>query len=124
VVKKDEVKNGDIEDKLAALRSFRRANNLCFTCGEKWTGRGHKCPTHVSIHVLQEFMDAVHVEPEADYATDDEDTEVDAGQVVMAVQPQPQPSKRSRTLRFRGCINQQVFLVLLDTGSSGTFYQL
>ena len=121
VVKKDEVKNGDVEDKLAALRSFRRANNLCFTCGEKWTGRGHKCPTHVSIHVLQEFMDAVHVEPEADYATEDEDTEADAGQVVMAVHPQPQPSKRTRTLRFTCHINQQEILILLDSGSSGTF---
>jgi hypothetical protein len=39
-------------DKLVALKAYRRANNLCFTCGEKWTGRNHKCPTQVPLHVI------------------------------------------------------------------------
>jgi hypothetical protein len=77
--KKDENKSGDPKDKLVALRSFRRANNLCFTCGEKWTGKGHKCPTQVSIHVLQELMDAIHVEPDSDFESNEEDSEVAVG---------------------------------------------
>lgn len=123
VNKKDEVKNGDAEDKLVALRSFRRANNLCFTCGEKWTGRGHKFPTHVSIHVIQELLDAVQAESKHDYDSAEGDIEVAAGQVVMAVQC-VQSSKKSRTLRFKGNIGQQEILILLDSGSFGTFINL
>lgn len=40
--KKEEVKATDSSssaDKLIALKAFRRANNLCFTCGEKWTDK-------------------------------------------------------------------------------------
>lgn len=45
----------DGEDKLASLKAFRRRNGLCFKCGEKWNP-GHKCPTHVSLHVLEEIL--------------------------------------------------------------------
>jgi hypothetical protein len=56
--KKEDSKVGDTAgsrnaaDKHTTLRAYRRANNLCFTCGEKWTGRGHKCPTQVPLHVI------------------------------------------------------------------------
>lgn len=73
-------------DKLSALKAFRRANNLCFTCGEKWTGRNHKCPTQVPIHVIQELLDAVQVETEVDYSSEEEDSEPAVGQVVMSIQ--------------------------------------
>lgn len=119
--KKNENKTGDSEDKLATLKAFRRANNLCFTCGEKWTGKGHKCPTQVSIHVLQELLDAIHAESDPDSESNDEDSEVAAGQVVMTVQPMTHPVKKSRILRFKGIIDNQEILILLDSRSSGTF---
>lgn len=31
------------DDKLETLKSFRKANGLCYRCGEKW-GHNHKCP--------------------------------------------------------------------------------
>ena len=34
------------DDKVAALRNFRRAKGLCFKCGERW-GREHTCPQTV-----------------------------------------------------------------------------
>jgi hypothetical protein len=34
---------GRPDDKLEALRTFRRSKGLCFTCGEKWS-KTHKCP--------------------------------------------------------------------------------
>jgi hypothetical protein len=49
-------------DKLVALKAYRRANNLCFTCGEKWSGRNHKCPTRVPLHIIQELLDAVQLD--------------------------------------------------------------
>lgn len=46
------------DDKLATLRSQRKAQGLCMKCGEKW-GKNHKCPEKVSMHVLEEFLQAV-----------------------------------------------------------------
>ena len=57
--KKEEVKTSDSKDKLAALKSYRRANGLSFTCGEKWAGKAHNCLAQISLHVIQELIDAV-----------------------------------------------------------------
>lgn len=50
----------EAEDKLASLKSFRRRNGLCFNCGEKWSP-AHTCPPHISLHVLEEFLDALDI---------------------------------------------------------------
>ncbi|KAF0907290.1 hypothetical protein E2562_015791 [Oryza meyeriana var. granulata] len=34
------------DDKLAALKAYRKAKGLCFTCGERW-GRDHKCAQQI-----------------------------------------------------------------------------
>lgn len=58
------------DDKLASLKSFRRRNGLCFECSEKWSP-AHNCPAHISLHVLEEILDALDiVDPQ-----DDEDSE-------------------------------------------------
>ena len=44
------------DDKWAALRAYRRARGLCFTCGERW-GKDHQCKGTVQMHVLQEVLD-------------------------------------------------------------------
>jgi hypothetical protein len=61
---KSDVKHGDAqksEDKLEALRSFRRSKGLCFTCGEKWS-RTHKCPTSVPLHVIEELLEVLQIQ--------------------------------------------------------------
>lgn len=40
------------ESSWATLKADRKAKGLCFTCGEKWTGRNHQCPNQVSLHVI------------------------------------------------------------------------
>ncbi|CAD6218673.1 unnamed protein product [Miscanthus lutarioriparius] len=50
----------DADDKPASLKSLRRSNGLCFKCGEKWSP-AHKCPPHVSLHVLEEILDALDI---------------------------------------------------------------
>lgn len=58
--KREEPKPGEprvLEDKWGALKSYRKANGICFTCGEKWQGKGHKCPDKISINVIQELME-------------------------------------------------------------------
>jgi hypothetical protein len=39
-----------LEDKLLALKNYRKAKGLYFTCGERWS-RNHKCQATVQLHV-------------------------------------------------------------------------
>lgn len=39
------------DDKWGALRAYRRAKGLCFTCGERW-GKDHVCRQEVQLHVV------------------------------------------------------------------------
>lgn len=47
-------RNKRSEDRLASLKSYRRAKGLCFTCGEKWS-HTHKCATSIPLHVVEEI---------------------------------------------------------------------
>lgn len=110
------------DDKWSALKSYRKANGLCFTCGEEWQGRNHKCLDQVSINMVQELMDMFQLNTE--YDSDGDDTEPEPEQVVLAVQA-PSSSgiaapKKRKTMRFRGFIGKQEILILLDSGSMST----
>lgn len=48
----DQQKPKSSEDKLSALKNYRRAKGLCFKCGEKWNS-SHTCSA-VSVHVTKE----------------------------------------------------------------------
>ena len=77
----------DTEDKLATLNAFRCHNGLCFKCGEKWSPN-HKCPPHISLHVLEEILEAMEI---SGYEEED-DSEVEVvteEQEVMALQSVP-----------------------------------
>jgi hypothetical protein len=43
------------DDRVAALKNYRRAKGLCFTCGERWF-KEHKCKATVQLHVVQEMV--------------------------------------------------------------------
>lgn len=89
-------------EKWLALKEFRRENNMCFTCGEKW-GKGHQCPTQVFINVIQEMMENLDVQSDSD----DDDSGEDQ---ICAVTPIPSqtdlqsPKRRRKTMRFQGFI--------------------
>lgn len=108
------------EDKLASLKSFRRRNGLCFKCGEKWNP-AHTCPPHISLHVLEEFLDALDiVQKNVDDESEDESAAEE--QEVLAVQTKlnTQPTNR-QTLKLLAQIGKHKVLVLVDSGSIGTF---
>jgi hypothetical protein len=46
------VQKSDFDEKLAALKQYRRKNGLCFNCDGKWSPN-HSCPEHVPLHVLE-----------------------------------------------------------------------
>jgi len=51
------------EDRISALKAYRKSKGLCFVCGERW-GRDHKCATSVQIHFVQELLEAIHDDSE------------------------------------------------------------
>jgi hypothetical protein len=125
VYKKDDTRKPDkqlVDDKLAALFAFRKANGLCFTC-EKWTGRTHKCPDQVPLHVLQEVLEVFQID--ADSETGDSDTKPESvEECIMSMQPQHVSSSQSvkrKTIRFKGMVGKRELLILLDYGSVGKF---
>lgn len=57
----EETKSGSPEEKLAALRAFRRAKGLCERCADKWL-RGHKCAEKIHLNVLHEVLELFNME--------------------------------------------------------------
>lgn len=49
------------EEKLAALRAFRRAKGLCVRCAGKWS-REHKCAATVQLQDVQELLELFNLE--------------------------------------------------------------
>jgi len=123
--KRDELKKTDKsanDSKLADLMAYRKANGLCFTCGDKWTGRTHKCPDKVPLHVIQEVLELFHIDPNSESDTSDIDPD-STTDCVLSVQdlPSEKLKKRRKTMRFKGLVGKQELLILLDSGSAGTF---
>lgn len=110
------------EDKLLTLKEFRRKNGLCFRCGEKWSP-GHKCPSQVPLHVIEELLDALE---EGDYEPECVDcSEIEEGVLAVDHDISSCPVKRI-TMKLYGRIGKIEMLILIDSGSVGTFvsYQL
>lgn len=103
-------------DKLQSLKAFRRENDLCFKCGEKWN-HNHKCPPHIPLHVLEELLDAL--EPTSVISAEDELVTQNEEVVLVVDTANPPPSRR--TMRLLGHIGKSQLLILIDLGSVGTF---
>jgi hypothetical protein len=90
------------EDRMAALLAFRRSKGLCFTCGEKWTGRNHKCPDQVPIQVIQEVMEILQADSSSDGETGESEPD-NTEDCLLSVQyssDTPATVKRRKTMRF------------------------
>lgn len=105
------------EDKLASLRDHRRKNSLCFKCGEKWN-QHHTCPAKVSLHVIEEILDAL---TEVQVDGESQDSEITEDIITVVDSEAPACLKRRRTLKLCGQIGKQQILILVDSGSVGTF---
>lgn len=105
------------EDKLMSLRDHRRKHGLCFKCGEKWSNT-HTCPAKVSLHVIEELLDAL-TPVEVSVELPEEEFSEDIISVVTSEYGNVQ--KRRRTLKLCGCIGKQEILILVDLGTVATF---
>lgn len=111
--RKDDPKANDskpLEDKWNALKAYRKANDLCFTCGEKW-GWGYTCPDKIPLNVVQELLEMCQLSATND--SGDSDNEIDPEDSILAVTDQsPQmttsaQSKKRKTMRFQGFVGKQ-----------------
>ena len=107
------------DDKLAALRSQRRAQGLCMKCGEKW-GKQHKCPDKVSMNVLEEFLDIIQPEQQGSESSDESCEDEDADVFVLS-QCAQEGVQGKKTIKLSGIVDKQEILILVDSGSSCTF---
>lgn len=101
--------------KAKQLKEYRRSNGLCFRCGDKYTP-SHKCQTQAQgqIKAMQaqeilsdDILDAVVIEE------DEEEMQLSLNAIIGADHP--------KTLRVRALIENQVMLMLIDSGSSHSF---
>ena len=114
----DSTRSRQGDDKLSALKNYRKAKGLCFKCGEKW-GPGHKCQT-VSLHAMEEVWE---------FLTDDQselqeqvDEENDSGEDLMEISVQAMKGTEGmRTVRLRGFLAGQEVFMLVDSGSTNCF---
>lgn len=75
-----------LDDKLAALRAYRRAKGLCQRCAEKWS-RDHKCPPTVQLHALQELWELYEGDEDTipeDVVVEDQITETECLAISIA----------------------------------------
>lgn len=108
------------EDKLAALRAYRRARGLCQRCAEKWS-RDHQCPQSVQLHVLQEVLDLYVDDAEGSSVSTVAD-QVAGDQVFMMLSAAAVSGEEAfLTVKFQGVIQGFEVLVLVDSGSSHSF---
>lgn len=96
------------EDKLGALRAARRAKGLCMKCGETYSPQ-HKCPKQISLQVLEEVLEAFQADQQSDHSSD-------SSRYCAAVGVQGK-----KTIKLQGRIGNQEILILVDSGSPGTF---
>jgi len=120
VVGKPKSDKPEPSDKLKELMQFRRKNELCFKCGEKWS-HNHTCPAQISLHVIEEVWEAIQNEEEPT-ANSDEDTEeyeavmaVHSDQITISDQP------KRKTMRLHGTVVGVEVSISVDSGSIGTF---
>lgn len=91
------------------------------------SGQGETIDAQIkSLHVIQELLDVFQLSPTEDVDTDEPEPEY-VEETVMALsdakgseQPVVQ-NQRRQTMKFRGFIGKLEILILLDSGSVGTF---
>ncbi|RLM69449.1 uncharacterized protein C2845_PM17G09550 [Panicum miliaceum] len=110
-----------VDEKLAALRAYRRAKGLCEKCVERWS-RDHKCAESVQLLALQEVWELLQINDEEQSA----EQEAPAGSIVEGELcalslAAAQGGRGPKTLKMIGQIQNREVTILVDSGSSHTF---
>ncbi|KAK3124611.1 hypothetical protein QOZ80_7BG0589270 [Eleusine coracana subsp. coracana] len=116
--KKEDHHMSKMEDKVASLKAYRRSKGLCFKCGDKWS-HNHICPTQVPIHVIEELLNILQIEvPAEQQVLSDSEEDTDLRSVAEVTTSGP---RKRRTIKLQGMMGKHQVLLLVDSGSVGTF---
>lgn len=106
--------------KIKALRDYRRAQSLCFKCGEHW-GHDHICPTSVQLHVVEELLELFGIN-----TVFDSNEQVPAPETTKEVYAISRPALTggvsSKAFQLRAWIQGHEVLMLVDSGGSTSFF--
>jgi hypothetical protein len=107
-----------VKEGLSNLKALRRARGGCFKCGAKW-GRNHKCSQHVPLHVMEELLEVLQME--AGQSTTDGDASDSDTELLALSFSGVAGTTINKTMRLQGLCGKQELLILIDSGSSGSF---
>jgi hypothetical protein len=102
------------QDKLGALKAYRKAMGQCFKCGEKWSS-AHTCQPTIQLHVVQELWELFQL------GLDDQDSSSQAELYVAISKEALTGTPTIKTLKLMGTIQGLNLTILIDSGSSNTF---
>lgn len=111
--------NRSRDDRISALKAYRKSKGLCFTCGERWS-KEHKCATSVQLQVVQELLDIIQTDNEE--SSEPEAVSEEEEVKLMAISQQAlNGTESNRSIRLRGWIQGFELLMLVDSGSTHSF---
>jgi hypothetical protein len=108
------------DDKLKALKQYRRARGLCDRCAEKWS-YGHKCASMVQLHVMQELWELMSEDDGLSDAPSVIDSAEQSQLCLMLSEAASTCVESPKSMKFMGHIHGLDIVILLDSGSSHTF---
>lgn len=102
------------------LRDYRRANGLCFKCGEKYDP-SHQCGQKpaATVNMMEEGECPLQLSEEVLNMIEMHDVAT-AEQLSLSINAMS-GSDGSNCLRLRALVGNQVMLILIDSGSSNSF---
>jgi hypothetical protein len=107
------------DNKYESLRAKRRVAGLCMKCGEPYSPQ-HRYPKQVGLHVVEELMELLQQEEQED--KDHDPASTDSEEEVLAISScAAEGTQGQKTIRLQGLLHSKEILVLIDSGSYGTF---
>jgi hypothetical protein len=117
----DQQRSETTDDKLKALRQYRRARGLCDKCAEKWVF-GHKCAPTVQLHVVQELWELLYEEDSVAATPELSDCSDDSAQLCVCIsQAAVEGVESPKSMRVMGSVQGETIMMLIDSGSAHTF---
>lgn len=105
------------EDKLLALKNYRRAKGLCLTCVEKYF-KDHKCQSTVQLHVVQEMVEFLHHSPVSSVDCTEFSDDMELVHIADISPDDPLPEQ---SIVLQSTVQGISAIFLLDSGSNNSF---
>ncbi|KAM0865713.1 hypothetical protein ACQ4PT_043087 [Festuca glaucescens] len=116
-----EVARSSIDERVTALRAYRRARGLCYKCGEKWS-KEHSCPATVQLHVVEELF--ALFSPEEVTGSESTEQQEESPETVCSISVHALTGSSANTpgvIQLQAFIEDKEILILVDSGSSASF---